>query len=84
MKLKLSLIVAFSGDDSSTLSRGKATVMSTTAGRTLQMYTLQCWLQSSTLLTLAPPVKYVKPTSTTSPSDHLWTVTPGRRSLEGG
>ena len=50
----------------------------------LQMYTLQRWLQSFTLLTLVPPVMYAKPTSTTLPSDHLWIVAPGRRSLEGG
>jgi len=45
------------------------------------MYILQHWLQNFTLLTLAPPVKYVKLTLTTLLSDHLWTIAPGRRSL---
>jgi hypothetical protein len=36
-----------------------------------------------TLLTLAPPIMYTKPTLTTLPSDHLWIVAPGHRSVEG-
>jgi hypothetical protein len=58
--------------------------MSTIAGRMLQMYILQHWLRNFTLLTLVPPVMYAKLTSTTLLSDHLWTIAPGRRSLEGG
>jgi len=41
MKLKLSLIAAYSRDNSSTSSSGKVTAMNTIAGRTLQMYVLQ-------------------------------------------
>jgi hypothetical protein len=84
MKLKLSWIAVYPGDDSSTSSDGKVTVMSTIAGKMLRMYTLQHWLRSFTLLTLGPLIKYTKLTLTTSLSNHLWTVMPGRHSLEGG
>jgi hypothetical protein len=84
MMLKPSWIAAYPGDDSSTSSDGKVTVMSTIAGKTLRMYTLQHWLRSFTLLTLVPLVKYAKLTLTTSLSNHLWTVVPSRHSLEEG